>query len=107
MKIHAINLLACFFAMVRSRFGVTVVPPQLTTLWAEVKYLAYVRSRNEVEVTYCMLLSLILNKSPPVHHQLTEQKKKKKTKLAVTEKLTHFGICGGREQEGKTWSVLG
>ena len=42
-----------------------VAPPQFATMWAEVKYLAYVNSRNEVDVTYCMLLSLILNSNPP------------------------------------------
>lgn len=69
--------------MILSLLGVTVAPPQTTSLWAEVKYLAYVNSRNEVEVTYCMLLSLILNKSPPV-------KKQGKTKLAViNEKQDH------------------
>lgn len=52
--------------MVLSLLGVTTAPPQLTTLWDEVKYLAYVTSKKEVEVTYCMLLSSILKRSPPV-----------------------------------------
>ena len=60
------NTGTCFLAMNRSRLGVTMEPPQLTTFRAWVKYLAYVTSKKEAEVTYCILESSILNKSPPV-----------------------------------------
>jgi hypothetical protein len=61
----------CFLAIALRLFGVMMVPPQFTTVWAVVKYFAYVKSRKEVEVTYCMLLSLILNKSPPEKYWTT------------------------------------
>lgn len=63
--------------MFLSLFGVTVVTPQFTILRAMVKYLAYDKSKNEVEVTYCMLLSFILNSRPPIYEA------RKKPKLAV------------------------
>lgn len=43
-----------------------VAPPQFTTLCDVVKYFAYVTRRKEVDVTYCILLSFILNNRPPV-----------------------------------------
>lgn len=32
--------MTCFLAMERSLLGVTVAPPQCTTFWADLKYLA-------------------------------------------------------------------
>lgn len=40
--------------------AVTVEPPHVATPPLELRYLAYVRRRKAVEVTYCRLLSLAL-----------------------------------------------
>jgi len=98
--------------MVLRVLGVIVVPPHWTVMREALRYLAYVRSRNDVEVTYCMLLSLILNKSPPVpsHSILAVTQCKQNpwiqsNQIQTPNWLIHFLI--NLSVFIVTWSVLG
>lgn len=71
---------ACCFARFLKVVELTLTLPQLKVCFEAVIYLAYVLSKNVIDVTYCKLLSASLNISPPAyfphqnHHQCFPQK---------------------------------
>lgn len=58
---------ACCFARFLKVEDPTLTLPQLKVCFDAVMYLAYVLSRNVIDVTYCKLLSVSLNISPPAY----------------------------------------